>query len=119
MSRPEYSAEPAFLARHGGVRLAGDPGSQSFTITVYDDDFFPNLDEVMDTISITVPATNGVAGMFTPFVATTTMYSDFVGPGDYRVYGPAMISSGEQEAEIYFVIEGGMSSNTVIVQAFA
>jgi hypothetical protein len=31
----------------------------------------------------------------------------------------AMISSGEQEAEIYYVIEGGMSSNTVVVQAFA
>jgi hypothetical protein len=58
--------------------------------------------------------------MFTPFVAKTTMYSDFVAPGDYRVYGPSMMSSGEQEAEIYFEIEIGFSypeSNTVIVQA--
>ena len=116
-----YQAGPLlYLRLQGAVELTQadiDAGSKSFTITVYDNDPFPNLDELMDTIEITVPAANGVPGMFTPFIATTWAASDLWAPGDYRVYGPAMISTGEQEAEIYYVIEGGMSSNTVSVQA--
>ena len=107
--------------QNGGSPTRPTATSKSVTIKVYDDDGpWPNEDDLMDTIQITVPAANGVAEMFTAFVATTTMYSDYVGPGDYRVYGPSMNSSREQEAEIYFDVEDwslGSFSNTVIVQA--
>ena len=84
----------------GSVKLtAADiaAGTKSFTITMYDYDLF-SFSDPLQTITVTVPTTNGVAGMFTSFRVAATLSNI-----DHIVSG-ALGSSGERVAQVYFVI---------------
>jgi len=91
-------------------------GSKSFNVHVYDDDAFSN--DLLDIVQVTVPTTNGVPGMYTPFIAFSTLMNStyWLDPFTYHVFG-FHGSSGEEEAEVFFSVPDGSYSNTAVVTA--
>ncbi|MCI0358331.1 MAG: hypothetical protein L0211_07605 [Planctomycetaceae bacterium] len=84
-------------------------GFKTFTLTIYDDD--PVFDDPLQSVTVTVPAANGKAGMYTPFYVVTTLSNV-----NHVVVGP-LGSSGQQNPWIYFVTPDGTYSADI--QVFA
>ena len=84
-------------------------GSKTVTLTIYDSDLIFN--DPLQTVDVTVPAENGVAGMWTAFQVT----ADLLNIG-HQVAGTSG-GSGEQTAEVFFKLPDGTSSNVISITA--
>jgi hypothetical protein len=96
----------------GAVQLtAADiaAGSKTFVITIYDDDTLAN--DPLQTVSLTVPTANGVAGMYTSFQGTATLLN--IG---HEVAG-TLGTCGDDWALVFFKTPDGTNSNEVWVHA--
>ena len=85
-------------------------GFKTFDVKIYDKD--DESDDLLSTVSATVPAKNGMVGMWTSFSKSIT----FSNAGNTVVVG-ATGTTGEDTAEIFFEIPGGATSGVVSVKA--
>jgi hypothetical protein len=102
---PLGGSAPLYVSGH--VQISATDvlaGRKTFTLALYDDDVFYN--DLLQSVFVTVPTAIGIAGMYTYFRATATLSNE-----DHIVVGPAG-SSGEQSAEVFYVLPDGTLSNT-------